>query len=125
MSGRIGVDAVAGELGCSHGQHSGSGSSDIFDHHVVVELLGRVRVRPARRLVTGRQLERQPGCLGAGGYHDPFVTLVSDLAAELLGIEGGEAQRVRAVDHGMVQLADHRVILLLGKALVRNYSANP
>jgi hypothetical protein len=72
-----------------------------------VHLLRPGRIRPGRRLVAGRELKRQPG-RGVVCRHDhEIVAAVGDRLAEQSGVEGGERQRVGAVDDQVVQSSDH------------------
>jgi hypothetical protein len=107
MGGRVGIDAGPVELGRAHGQHAETGRRHVLHHHVQVHLLWPGRVGPGGRLVTGRELEGQPGRGVVGRHHDEVVATVGDGLAQKLGVEGSEAQRVLAVDYQVVQSSDH------------------
>jgi hypothetical protein len=65
MTRRIGVDVIAVELRRAEGKGARAGGGDILDHDVEVDLLGHGRVRPGRRAVAGRELERRPATASA------------------------------------------------------------
>jgi hypothetical protein len=59
VPGRVRVDAFVVQLGCAEGQHVRSGDGYVLHHDVQMNLLRARRIRPGRRLVIGRELERQ------------------------------------------------------------------
>ena len=60
MARRIEVDVISLGNGSRAERPNGLvGDLEVVDHHVDVELLRRRRIRPMRRYVVGRQLERE------------------------------------------------------------------
>jgi hypothetical protein len=59
VPGQVSVYASVVEPGRPEGQHAQAGRGHVFHHDVEVYLLGPGWIRPGRRLVIGRELERQ------------------------------------------------------------------
>jgi len=78
---------------------------------VEVELLRMLLIRPSRCEVGVDPLECEfPHVLLATDHH-PVRFVLQHLHAENLGVERGQDARVRAVEHGLLNLADHTFIL--------------
>jgi hypothetical protein len=73
---RIGINVLAIELHRTQRQHPRSRGSGIFHHDVQVNLLRHCRIRPGRRQVTRRTLERQARGYITGSDLQPVVITI-------------------------------------------------
>lgn len=95
------------QLGGTKGQDAYAGRLDVVDHDIEVDLLRVGRVRPAGRDMVRGALERKPGAVVIDGDDHKVVGAVHYGPAEQGRIKPGQGQRVRAVNHEVVQAPDH------------------
>src|SRR5215471_10191676 len=113
MTGRVGVDPEprlgAGQPGRPQRKHLRLRGRDVVNVDVQVDLLGKRRVRPARRPVAGCVLEAQAGL--AVTDVDPLTVDPGDRQPEQLRVEMRQAVRIAAIEHHRGKPAGHRALL--------------
>lgn len=77
MTGRVGehmlIDLLtSGQRPCAQVEHSPGRVLKVVHHHVEMHLLGLLWIGPVRRLVVGRELERDTRGVIIVGYDDPL-----------------------------------------------------
>ena len=116
MAGWVGEDPETGfPLGRKSSgtkrQDGTLGSVHVINTDVKVQLLRVFRIRPAWRNPRRRPLERQVPRARLEPDDDPVTAVLIDAHAKNLRIEPGERSRIRAVQHSLLQPADHPHIM--------------
>jgi len=118
MTCRIGVDSRAigprliVELRPAQGEHGSLGCVEVVDPKMEVKLHGRRRIRPSRRLMARRSLERQvEACLLALAYRVPVCPRVDHRPPRELAVELCECGGITALQSDSAQLSKTAHIL--------------
>jgi hypothetical protein len=113
MTCRIGVDPRAAgprlivELRPAQGKHVSFGCIEIVDSKMKVDLHGRRRIGPSRRLMARRALERQvEACILAVAYRVPVCVCIDDRPAREPAVEIRERSRIAAFQGDPAQLSN-------------------
>jgi hypothetical protein len=113
MTCRIGINPRAigigliGALGSAQGEHDSLSCVEVVHPKVKVKLHGRCPIRPRRRLMAGRSLERQVEVwLFALAYRVPVCVREDDGPPREPAVELRELGRVAAFQGDSAQLAD-------------------
>jgi hypothetical protein len=112
MTCRIGVDPRAVrrlifELRPAQGEHVSFGCIKVVDPKMEVDLHGRRRIGPSRRLMPRRSLERQvESCILALAYRVPVCVCVDHRPARELAVELRERSGIAAFQGDPAQLSN-------------------